>query len=111
MKKGKTMPKAADVARQAARKELGRLRLRQVELLTRLSIRLTLVASHVVNKQIPAIQAMSDTGVLMSIGETLLANQTLEGIMGTLDRIAKGAAAAAAPMSDVIPAPETGTRQ
>ncbi len=93
------------------REELKRQKRRQAELLTRLSFILAAIATNVANKQIPGVSSMSDMGVIMSVGETLAANQTLEGIMRTMEQIAKGATAAAAPVSDVIPAPETGTRQ
>lgn len=88
------------------RDELKRQKRRQAELLTRLYLRLAAMAINVAGKQIPGISTMSDMGVLMSIGETLMANQTLEGLLGTMDRIAK----AAAPGAD-IPAPDVTTTQ
>jgi hypothetical protein len=90
------------------REELKRQKRRQAELLTRLSLHLAFMAAHVAGKQLPTVSTMSDMGVVMSIGETLMANQTLEGIMGTMEQIAKGATAA--PRAD-IPAPDVTTTQ
>ncbi len=93
------------------REELKRQKRRQAELLTRLSLCLEVMSAHVAVKQIPGVSTMSDMGVIMSIGETLMANQTLEGLLGTLERIAKGATASPAPGHGDISAPGTGTTQ
>lgn len=91
------------------REELKRQKRRQVDLLVCLSVRLSCVAEVVANKQIPGVSTLTDAGAFLSLGETMMANQTLEGILGTLERIAKAAAPGAG--AGDIPAPETETRQ
>ncbi|NDY57421.1 hypothetical protein G3N56_11785 [Desulfovibrio sulfodismutans] len=92
------------------RDELKRQKRRQVELLTHLSARLAAVAM-LVAVRLPGVSTLTDAGVLLGIGETMMANQTLEGILGTLERIAKAAAPAPAPGAGDIPAPGTETWQ
>ncbi|NDY58927.1 hypothetical protein G3N56_19500 [Desulfovibrio sulfodismutans] len=92
------------------RDELKRQKRRQVELLTHLSARLAGVAMLVTVK-IPGISTLTDAGAFLSLGETMMANQTLEGILGTLGRIAKAATPAPGAGAGDIPAPETETRQ
>jgi hypothetical protein len=95
------------------RQELKRQKRRQVELLTRLSAHLAVVAAVVVARQIPGISTITDAGAFLALGETMMANQTLEAIMGTLERIATAATPAPAPGAgaDDLPAPGTETRQ
>ena len=90
------------------REELKRQKRRQVDLLTHLSARLAGVAM-LVAVRLPGVSTLTDAGAFLALGETMMANQTLEGLLGTMEQIAKGATAA--PEAGDIPMPGTETRQ